>query len=150
VQSDVLNLSQAPGVTFVTDLAEGHNLPAESFDCIVLTQTLHLVHDFQAAVRTLHRILKPSGVLLLTAPGISQIARGHGWEDQWRFTSASARSVFGQVFGQENVSVEAQGNVLASTAFLYGLADHELSRSELDYHDPDYELILLVRAVRAR
>jgi hypothetical protein len=33
-------------------------------------------------------------------------------------------------------------------AFLQGLACDELKRRELAYHDPDYELIITVRAVK--
>ncbi|MGN6498071.1 MAG: glycosyltransferase, partial [Tsuneonella sp.] len=45
-RQDVLNVkSDRPGTTIVGDLAEAGVLPAASFDCIVLTQTLHLVYD---------------------------------------------------------------------------------------------------------
>ena len=47
-----------------------------------------------------------------------------------------------------NFEVEAQGNVLAAVAFLEGLAVGELLQEELDHHDPDYELLLSVRAVK--
>ena len=42
----------APGVTFVGDLADGA-VPArgDAFDCVILTQTLHLIYDFGAALR---------------------------------------------------------------------------------------------------
>jgi hypothetical protein len=36
--------------------------------------------------------------------------------------------------------------VLASAAFLYGIAAHELDPKELDYRDPDYPLLICVRA----
>ena len=45
--------------------------------------------------------------------------------------------------------VEAQGNVLAATAFLYGLASEELRPAELNHHDPDYQLVIAIRAVKA-
>lgn len=38
--------------------------------------------------------------------------------------------------------------VLASAAFLYGLAAQELTREELDQHDADYELLVAVRATK--
>ena len=40
------------------------------------------------------------------------------------------------------------GNVLARTAFLYGLAAHELSREELDALDPFFPVTYAIRAVR--
>jgi hypothetical protein len=33
-----------------------------------------------------------------------------------------------------------------ATAFLYGLAAHELKAAELDYHDADYPVIIGIRA----
>jgi hypothetical protein len=46
------------------------------------------------------------------------------------------------------VSVNAYGNVLTASAFLYGLADHELKPEELDFRDPDYEVSIGLRAVK--
>jgi hypothetical protein len=39
--------------------------------------------------------------------------------------------------------------VLAATCFLHGLAARELSRSELDFVDPDFEVIVSARAQKA-
>jgi hypothetical protein len=44
--------------------------------------------------------------------------------------------------------VEAYGNVLATIALLHGLATQELCQEELDHHDPDYEVLIMVRAVK--
>lgn len=150
--SDVLHVAEwAPGVTIVGDLTSADHIDSNLFDCIILTQTLQLIYDFRAALRTLHRILKPRGVLLATLPGISQIARegGEQWTDHWRFTRLATEKLFAEVFDAQNVSVQAHGNVLAATAFLYGLAIEEVHRWELDYRDPDYELSIAVRAVKA-
>jgi hypothetical protein len=51
-------------------------------------------------------------------------------------------------FPATNVSVEAHGNVLSATAFLDELAAQELKPHELDYRDPDYEVVITVRAVK--
>ena len=48
------------------------------------------------------------------------------------------------------MTVEAHGNVLAATAFLQGLAVEDLRREELDQDDPDYQVSILVRAVKRR
>jgi SAM-dependent methyltransferase len=149
-QSDVLHLHPGEeGTTCYGDLADP-NCPLETacFDCIVFTQTLLVIHDFQQAVRTLHRILKPAGVLLATFPGISQISRYdmERWGDYWRFTDLSARRTFGDVFGQESVQVTTRGNVLVACAFLHGLAASELTAEELSHTDPDYQVLLTVRA----
>jgi hypothetical protein len=70
------------------------------------------------------------------------------WGYFWAFTTLSARRVFEEVFPTESVIVEAYGNVLTASAFLYGLAAQELRRQELDYLDPDYELVITIRAVK--
>jgi hypothetical protein len=38
--------------------------------------------------------------------------------------------------------------VLAAVATLHGLAESELTPAELDYRDPNYEVLLAVRATR--
>ena len=152
-QSDVLHVAERyPGVTIVADLTSADNVEDETFDCIILTQTLQLIYDVRAAISTLRRILKPTGVVLATFPGISQLAREgmEQWHDHWRFTKTGAEKLFGEVFSPENVTVHAYGNVLSATAFLYGLATEELQQRELDFRDPDYELSIGVRAVKAR
>lgn len=150
-KSDVLHVTEGnPKATIVADLTCAEHIPADTFDCIIFTQTLPFIYNVRAAVQTLHRILKPGGVLLATFPGISQISRYdmERWGDYWRFTTLSARRLFGEVFPPENVNVKAYGNVLTAIAFLHGLAADELKREELDYHDPDYEVLITVRAVK--
>ncbi|HSP23888.1 MAG TPA: methyltransferase domain-containing protein, partial [Saliniramus sp.] len=149
-RADVLHVSpDAPGATFTGDLADAPSLPDAAFDCVVLTQTLHLVFDMAAAIGTLARILKPGGVLLLTTPGISQIDRGE-WGDTWYWslTPAAVRRLLG---GPEwsDLHVESHGNVLAATAFLQGLAADELTPEELSTCDLAYPVIVTARAVRA-
>ena len=147
--SDVLHVSDDdPRATIVADLTSADHVPSDSFDCIICTQTLHFIYEVETVVQTLYRILKPGGVLLLTTPGISQISRydmDH-WGDYWRFTSASIKLLFTSIFPEQHLSITGYGNVLAAVAFLHGLAIEELSPDELDVTDPDYELLLGVRA----
>jgi len=102
----------------------------------------------RSAIFTLHRALKPGGVLLATFPGISQISRYdmERWGEYWRFTTRSAGKIFEEHFPAANVSVEAHGNVLAANAFLQGLALEDVRQKELDYFDPNYEVLITVRA----
>lgn len=150
VRVDVLHAVEGnPKATIVADLADGSGLASDAYDCVVLTQTLFLIYDVGAAVRTLHRILRPGGVVLVTVPGVSRSVatyEGDAWPDYWRFTSLSARRLFETVFPPEEVAVEVYGNVLTAAAFLYGLAAEDLRPAELEAHDPDYELLLAVRA----
>lgn len=152
-KSDILHKTEGnPEATIVADLTCAEGLRDDIFDCIICTQTLQLIYDVRAAVMTLHRILKPGAVLLVTVPGITKISRydmDH-WGDYWRFTSLSARLLFEEVFASENVSVEAYGNPLSATAFLQGIASGELKQIELDYNDPDYEVLIAVRAAKPK
>jgi SAM-dependent methyltransferase len=110
-----------------------------------------MIYDVRAALRHLYRILKPGGVVLVTSHGISKVGRREGidpWGEYWRFTSQSVRRLFEEVFPPANIKVETYGNVLAAITFLHGLAAEELRREELDCFDPDYEVLVTVRAVK--
>lgn len=150
-QSDVLYAAPGnPAATVVGDLSTGDGLPRDVYDCFVMTQTLQVIYDVAAAVRGTREVLAPDGVLLATVPGISQISREdrRDWGDWWRFTSDSARRLFADAYGPENVEVQAHGNVLSAACFLYGLAAEELTDEELTHRDPDFELLMTIRAVR--
>ncbi|MEA5472257.1 methyltransferase domain-containing protein [Spirulina sp. 06S082] len=150
-QSHVLHAEiDNPSATVVGDLVTGEGLLKDTFDCMILTQTLLVIYDIQSAIANCYHALKPGGVLLVTFPGISQISRYDmdRWGDYWRFTDASAQRLFGDVFGRDRVTVETYGNVLTACAFLQGLAAHELKQSELNYRDPDYQLLITVRAIK--
>jgi len=148
---DVLNLTaDSPQATIVANLSYGEQIASDTFDCILCTQVLLLVYELRPAIRTLYRILKPGGVLLLTSPGIQKISRGDmevGGE-YWRFTSLCMRRLFEEVFPSESVEVKASGNVLAATAFLFGLAVEDIRREDLEYDDPDFEVSIALRAVK--
>lgn len=148
--SDVLNVRPGGGTTIVSDLSSGAGIPDDAFDCLVVTQTLHLLWDVAAGVRTMLRVLKQGGVLLLTVPGtISQIERGQ-WRTTWYwgFGPLAVQRLFGEIFGPENVEVTVHGNVLTSTAFLQGLSAEELKPAELELNDPLYPLLITVRALK--
>lgn len=150
-QSDIIDVrSDYPSATIVADLADGRNIPSDAFDCVILTQTLNCIYDVHGAVRTVFRILKPGGSVLVTVPGISQIVPDEMeyCGDYWRFTRLSIRRLFEEAFPAENVFVEPRGNVLASVAFLHGLAVEELRREELEAQDPNFELAILLKAVK--
>jgi SAM-dependent methyltransferase len=131
------------------DIASGGGLPAGAFDCVLCTQTLHLVYDVRAAIAALTRALKPGWVLLATVPGITRISVSE-WPGSWfwSFTSTSARRLFTENFADGEVSLRAYGNVFAATAFLHGLAVEDVTTDELDIADPEFEVTVAVRAVR--
>jgi SAM-dependent methyltransferase len=150
---DVLHENAAnTAATVVGDVTDSDTLPAGAFDCIVATQVLCVIWEVRAALENLHRALKPGGVLLLTAPGITSALRPDRdhWGDWWRFTSSSLRRLLEDAFPGGRVQVEGYGNLQSATFFLHGLAAGDLSVQELDLRDPDYEVTIAGRAVKAR
>ena len=148
-RSEVVDIDQAnPHATIVADLAAADCIPADTFDCIILTQTLQYIYQPQAAIAHACRILRPGGVLLTTVPGIIKMDPDFVGTDYWRFTVDSCAALFGEVFGREQIEVRTYGNVLTAIAFLTGIAHEELSARELDSADPAYPVIIAVRAVK--
>ena len=151
-QADVLNYVEGnPDATIVADLTDAPHIPDNTFDCIIVTQTLQMIFEVDQAIATLERILKPGGVVLCTSHGMTRVARREGvddWGEFWHFTSQSKKRLFRAVFPDENVEVSTVGNVFTCICNLHGLAANEIDQSELDSHDPNFELLLMVRAVK--
>lgn len=154
-KSDILHATdENPNATIISDLSKispsTNDIPSNYFDCIIFTQTLQFIYNKQAAIKNLYRILKPSGTILATASGISQISTYdmNRWGEYWRFTALSAKKLFCEQFCEENVNVQSHGNVLAATAFLQGLATHEIKKKKLDFFDPTYQLIITIKATK--
>ena len=62
---DVLDINPGnPAATIVADLTAAEGVPANSFDCFVLTQTLQFIYDVRAAVTQVHRMLRPGGIFV--------------------------------------------------------------------------------------
>ncbi|WP_153799827.1 glycosyltransferase [Foetidibacter luteolus] len=150
--SEVLHLHpNFPGATLAGDLSKADEIPIADnyFDCIVLTQTLHFIYDFNRALQQCYRILKPGGVLLLTAPGITQIDAGKWGENWlWAFTERGMTMAMQTNFSAD-AAIKTYGNVFSATAFLWGLGLGEVPHGEyLDHVDPCYQVIIAVRAVK--
>ncbi|MGH3127177.1 MAG: class I SAM-dependent methyltransferase [Gaiellaceae bacterium] len=149
---DVLMATEEnPRATIIADLTNATHIPDDTFDCAIVTQTLQFIYDVRAALATLHRILAPRGVLLATVPGITKISPPEDAEfgEWWHYTGRSARRLAEEAFGEGRVEVETFGNVLSAAGFLYGLAAADLRVEELAAHDPLYEVVVGVRAVKS-
>ena len=147
-RSDVLDINPAnPSATVISDLRCAGNIPSSSYDCIILTQTLHVIDDMRSVIGECARLLAPGGVLLATLPCASRVCLEYGDEDDfWRVTEAGARVLFSSAFPADGLDVRAHGNVLTLAAFLYGLACHELQPAEFEAHDPYFPLLVTIRA----
>ena len=148
-KQDVLHVDPAnPLATIVGDLAVPGTLPSGQFDCIIMTQTLHLIFDMRVAVAQIRNALRPGGVALLTVPGITPVDTGP-WKDSWYWslTGPALQRLLSEHFSTAEVSVCAYGNLYAATAFLHGAALQEVSIRKLDEYDPAYPVIVAARAV---
>lgn len=148
VRHDVLDIDASnPRATILADLRCAPGIEAERFDCIILTQTLHVIDDMPAVLSECYRILKPGGVLLATLPAASRVCLEYGPEgDLWRTTPAGARHLFETALGPSQVSTQVFGNVLTNTAFLHGLGADELTDTEYAATDPYFPALTGVRA----
>jgi hypothetical protein len=146
---DVLHYEEGtPGATLIGDLSRPETLPTDRFDCFICTQTIHVIYNYQDAIRGARQLLKPGGILLCTLSGIAQISRYDmdRWGDYWRFTTLSAQRSFGEVFGSPNVTVDYGGNCYAAINFLRGIAVEELDRNKLEVKDPNYPILITIIA----
>jgi len=150
-RADVLDIDPAnPLATIVADLGEPDSLPAERFDCIIFTQTLHLIPDMHAALANLWRALRPGGVLLVTVPAMGRHDTAPGFHhDRWRVTQTGLDCLLQPLLPAAQWETITFGNVLSCTAFAYGLAAEEVQPDELNDTDPQFPLIVAARVSRA-
>jgi SAM-dependent methyltransferase len=150
-QSEVLHVNDSnPVATIVGDLSDAPQIADNSFDCIILTQTLHMVYDYKAVIKTCYRILKPGGTLLLTVPGITPIDYGEwGKTWLWSFTGRVMEMILAESFLKKQLEIETYGNVYVASAFLYGMGLPEIEKKVLDFHDPNMQVIITAKAVKA-
>ena len=149
-KSDVLHVNEDnEAATIIGDISHAPQIADNTFDCIILTQTLHLIYTYQDALRTCHRILKPGGTLLLTVPGITPIDHGE-WNSiwYWSFTDKALRLLMAETFPGSQADIKSYGNVFVASAFLYGLGLPEITKEKLDYQDPHFQVINTVKATK--
>lgn len=121
---------------------------ANTYDCLIITQTFGMIDDLESSIRESHRILKPGGVLLMTSSALAP-----DWNpkfNMWRFTVSGAKYIFGKYFKKKNLTVKSYGNVLSGQFFWVGMAAEELTKKELDFNDPHFPLIITLKAIKER
>jgi SAM-dependent methyltransferase len=80
---ETLDIAPGPGVDHV-GMVERTELPEASFDLVLCTQVIEHCLDPWAALRELHRIVRPGGYLVWTVPQV-WFYHPHP-DDNWRFT----------------------------------------------------------------
>jgi len=147
-KSDILHRDYSnPNATIVADLTKPNDIPSGQFDCIICTYVLNFIHDADKAICELHRMLKPGGVLLVAVP--QAIMSQDYAHDLCRWTSEGFRLHLAKFFAGENVDVRAYGNSLTAAGNIRGLVADEFTRSQLDYHDSRFGIVVCARAVKS-
>ncbi|WP_347550676.1 methyltransferase domain-containing protein [Pseudalkalibacillus hwajinpoensis] len=146
-KSEVLNLIDSPAATIVGNLETGENIPVGVFDCIILTQVLHVIYDIRSALSNTYNALKPGGTLLLTTTGLSQSCESSFHGDYWRFTNLSLNKLLKEVIPSTHIlSVKNYGNLALAKALLDGCPKEQLPPTLFNYVDPNYQLVLTALA----
>jgi SAM-dependent methyltransferase len=140
--------AENPKATLIADLCERGSLGAGRFDCVILTQTLHLVRDDGAAIENVWRALRPGGTLLLTVPCLSRIDHDDPEGDLWRFTPRGLAVRLRELCPAGEVTVEGHGNVLAGVAFWAGVAVEEVRPAQLAEDDPFFPIVGCARVAK--
>ncbi len=148
VSFEILHVEQQKHVTIVGDLTKPETLPENAMDCFICTQVFNFIYDFHKAIEGAYRLLKPGGVMLATVSGISQVSTydAERWGHFWSFYPQGIERAFKDIFGEKNVEVKTYGNSLSAISFIKGIAHQELTRSELNFQDPDYPVSIAIVA----
>jgi SAM-dependent methyltransferase len=147
-RQDILHVHAGnPIATIVGDLSDPEVLPSGRFDCIILTQTLHLIFDMPRAIEQIHRSLRPGGVALITVPGITPIDRDE-WRDSWYWslTGRALERLLSGPFDAGKVQLREYGNLFAATAFLHGAAVEDVDSAKLERFDATYPVTVAALA----
>ena len=114
IQREVLyhSLDLRPRSSAVTCVGDVQHMPllTASYDSAICFEVLeHIPHPFQA-VREIHRILKPGGVVIFSVPYLSRLHdQPH---DYFRFTVYGLRLLFEEA-GFEVLGIQAKGGIIA-------------------------------------
>lgn len=130
-----LAISNVSPPKFVADI---HSLPLpnETFDAVICIHVLEHVKDDIAALKELHRILKPNGELLLMVPFMMD-------QTETIEYGAPRTDIFDHVRGYSPLDFK---NRLAPFEFIEIKSDTILSPSEIDKHKiPDSQIIYLCK-----
>jgi hypothetical protein len=89
-KSTVVDINRSNSrATVIADPEQPGSLPREAYDCIILTQTLHLLRQPALCIENCYHALRRQGVLLATAPSVSRLSPTYPDADYWRFTPAA-------------------------------------------------------------
>jgi SAM-dependent methyltransferase len=142
-ESHTVDINPEFRATYTCDLADAAQIPTDYYDCFLVPNTLQHLARLEPSLRTMLRIVKPGGTILLSAAGLLPLIPEGG--DYWRMTAEGWRVVFEAQWPQCEIAVQSHGNCLSAAAAIYGLAHEELKAEELDAYDPRYPVLSTIR-----
>ena len=150
ILSDILDIDREnKKATVYGDLRALEGIQDSYYNCIILTQVLQFVDEYEKAISEIRRVLAPGGTLLAKVPAMSRIdVRAGEWGDFWRFTKAGAWHVFQKYFKRQSIDVQARGNCLVGTGFWIGKSSEEISAKKLNQDDPNFPVLITIKAVK--
>lgn len=146
-QSDVVDIDRDNKLaTIYTDLSSADIIPDNTYDTLIITQTLGLIPEHEKAVGHLYRILKPGGTLLITVSTMGPwIKNGNGY---WRYSIKSLPYLLEKFFQKDRITAHTYGNVLTGQAFWVGMAAQEFTKEQLDFKDERFPIIVTAVATK--
>jgi SAM-dependent methyltransferase len=155
-RADALDLAARDGITIVADISRADALHADTYDCIVVPFTMHLIYDLDAAMHHLVRILKPGGVLLVNFPCVDyyfprglDMGTGAALFVHWWFTPLQVQNLLRrQGLDDGNFVLVSDGNLFARVAYQMNLPVEELGAEERDFRDEGHPLVIGARVVK--
>jgi SAM-dependent methyltransferase len=131
--------------TLIADLIATESLNRDSYDCILLVETLHLLGEPGTCLENCWRALRPHGTLLITVPALKRLSPSHPETDYWRFTPAGLEALMTRRWPGQ-FSVSAYGNLRACIAFLLGHVVEECDGNDMDVPDARFPLTVAAHA----
>jgi SAM-dependent methyltransferase len=100
---------QVEGVTFVGDIEDMNMIDKDAYDSAICLDVLEHVPNPKQAIKEMHRILKPSGILLISVPHLSRL---HFIPyDYFRFTLYGLTHLLRSI-GFDVIEIQAKGGIL--------------------------------------
>jgi SAM-dependent methyltransferase len=155
-RAEALDLTARAGIDIVADITRADQLPSDTYDCIVVPFTMHLVYDLDAALHHLVRMLKPGGVLLVNFPCVDyyfprglDMGTGSAMFVHWWFTPLQVQNLLRrQGLDEQGFTLVIDGNLFARVAYQMNLPAEELTAEERDFRDEGHPLLISARIVK--
>jgi SAM-dependent methyltransferase len=145
-KSTVVDINRAsPRSTLVADLNVDQALPEDRFDCIILTEVLHLLRSPDTCLRSCYQALREGGSALVTVPALKRLMPNEPESDYLRYTPAGLELLLSRTWDGP-FSITWYGNLRACVAFLASYTSEEIGIEELRFKDERFPLTVAALA----